>query len=138
MFAVAGMYSVFRSVDLDLVPAVRRDWWAACLAILAWPALWVGTAFLLRGGASYIVTGIRVVRVIGGPATRRRCALRSLLTWAPVGLILCAAVVVRTAGLDAVLWWAALGLFPLYVAAALLDPERGPHDRLLRTWLVPR
>jgi hypothetical protein len=142
MFALAGLYSVFATLESDPVPLVRRDWWAACAAILLWPAVWTATAFALRGGLSYLVAGIRVVRTVGGPAARQRCLLRSLVTWGPVALLLCASVVVRTewpgSGLGTALWWVALGLLPTFVAAALLDPERGPHDRVLGTWLVPR
>jgi hypothetical protein len=142
MFAVAGLYSVLDAVKMNPVPTIRRDWWAACLVILAWPTLWAGAAFLLRGGLSYRITGIRVVRTAGGPARRRRCAVRPVLAWGPLAVVLCASVIVRTewpgSGLGTALWWAALGLPPAYVAAALLDPERGPHDRLLGTWLVPR
>jgi hypothetical protein len=71
------------------------------------------------------------------------CAARTLLVWLPVALLLCASVIMRAEMPSAAtayrgLWWAAAILLPAYVAVALIDPERGPHDRPLGLWLVPR
>jgi len=124
-------------------PAIHRHWVRTCLAILVWPFVWAATTFLLRGGLSNWLTGILLVGAAGGRPGRRQCAARTLLVWLPVALLLCASVVVRAQMPAAVtayrgLWWAAAMLLPAYVAMALIDPERGPHDRLLGLWLVPR
>jgi hypothetical protein len=124
-------------------PVIDRHWVRTCLAILVWPFLWAIAAFLLRGGLSNLLTGALLVRATGGRPGRRQCAARTLLVWLPVALLLCASVVVRAEAPDAAtayrgLWWAAAMLVPTYVAVALINPERGPHDRLLGLWLVPR
>jgi hypothetical protein len=124
-------------------PGIDRHWVRTCLAILVWPFLWAIAAFLLRGGLSNLLTGVLLLRATGGRPGRRQCAARTLLVWLPVALLLCASVVVRAEAPDAAtayrgLWWAAAMLMPTYVAVALIDPERGPHDRLLGLWLVPR
>jgi hypothetical protein len=124
-------------------PAVPRRWARLCLAILAWPVLWAAGAFLFRGGLSNPLTGVLLVRAAGDRPRRRLCAARALLVWLPVALLLCASVMVRAHAPEAItayrsLWWAAIVLLPGYLVAALIDPERGPHDRLLGTWLVPR
>jgi serine/threonine protein kinase len=137
---------VAAAIELDQQPAtlapISRMWWEGCVEILIWPVLWAVSAFVLRGGLSYLLTGIRIVRPTGASASRRRCAARALLVWLPVALILSAAVVIRaesplSEAYLPLLVIAAI-LLPVYFALALIDPERGPHDRLLGTWLVPR
>jgi hypothetical protein len=124
-------------------PAIHRRWTRPCFAILVWPFLWAAGAFLLRGGLSNLLTGVLVVRATGGRPGRRQAALRALVVWLPTGLLLGASVVARASVPEATalyrgLWWTAAILLPTFLAVALIDPERGPHDRLLRTWLVPR
>jgi len=124
-------------------PSIRRRWARPCLAILAWPLLWAAGAFALHGGLSNLLTGVLLVRATGGRPGRRQCAARALLVWTPVAVLLCASVIARAGAPDAAtayrgLWWAAAMLLPTCLAVALIDPERGPHDRLLGTWLVPR
>ena len=124
------------------------------MMLLFWPAVWVVWAFLARGGLSFRLTGLTLVRGNGRPALRVQCAWRALLVWAPVvGLSLAsvwldAAYWSRWDGgrfrpLDALrrssaAWWAALALLPLYVGLALWRPGKAPHDWLAGTYLVPR
>ena len=124
-------------------PSLPRRWARLCLAILAWPIVWAAAAFAFRGGLSNLLTGVRLVRAAGGPPRRGQCAARTLVVWMPVALLLCASVVVRAHAPEAAtayrgLWWTAAMLLPAYLAVALIDPERGPHDRLVGLWLVPR
>jgi hypothetical protein len=142
---VGQLLSTARDLDVETepVPPLPRVWWKAWVAILFWPMVWAASAFVFRGGLSYLLTGIRIVRATGGPATRRQCALRSLVVWGPIALLLCGAVLTRAQFPEhevvyRTAWWAALLELPLYVLAALLVPERGSQDRLLNTWLVPR
>jgi hypothetical protein len=67
--------------------------------LLGWPGCWVVWAFLFRGGLSYRLTGIRLVRADGRPASRLQCAWRALLVWAPV-----TAPLVLSCWLDARYW----------------------------------
>jgi hypothetical protein len=134
--------SVVGSVPLPVVYLV-----AACLfaAVL--------TGLLARGGVTFLMAGIRVVRRDGRPASRLQCAGRALLAWTPLAAMLLLAV-----GLDAwqlatwqrlggrawltalagAAWWAAVGVLPLQAALALWSPDRSWHDRLAGTFLVPR
>jgi hypothetical protein len=120
---------------------------------LAWPAAWVVWAFLWRGGLSFRLLGLALVREDGRPAWRLQCAWRALLFWVPV-----TALIVGSVGLDLaywlawtpegsplglawlayLAWWAGLALFPTYFILALRSPERSIHDRLAGTYLVPR
>jgi uncharacterized RDD family membrane protein YckC len=121
--------------------------------LLAWPVLWVVGAFLWRGGLSYRLLGIALVRSDGRPAARWQCAWRALLTWAPVtGLLLLSLwlqarfwwgwhgdyALVWQHTLATALWYAALVLLGGYAALALARPARALHDRLSGVYLVPR
>jgi hypothetical protein len=116
------------------------------------PLLWVLWAFALRGGVSYYLTGIAVVRRDGRPAGRFRCLWRAFLVWMPLGglLLLSArlgewywsrwgtgAVSAWVLEVSALLGWA-VGLALLaYLILALRYPTRSPLDRLVGTFLVP-
>jgi hypothetical protein len=117
------------------------------------PALWVGWAFLTRGGLSYWLLGIAPVRRDGRLAGRFQCAWRALLVWVPVaGLLLLsywleawywslwgtAAAPVWALWLSTVIWWATWLLLGAYIILALRYPTRSLHDRLAGTYLVPR
>jgi hypothetical protein len=100
-----------------------------------------------------LIVGLALARCDGRPALRVQCAWRALLVWAPIiGLALAAVwldVWYWTAGqgdsangwlvvASAATWWAGLALLPLYVVLALWCPARSMHDRLARTYVVPR
>jgi hypothetical protein len=112
-------------------------------AITIWPTLWVLWAFLARGGVSYSLTGIRVVRADGRKASRLRCAWRALLVWLPITLLLTLSDWVGGDGPYADAWrwggWgAAITLLAAYVGLALVLPSRSVQDRLAGTYLVPK
>jgi hypothetical protein len=122
-------------------------------AVLAWPVLWVAWAFLWRGGLSYRLMNIDLVRADGRPALRVQCAWRALLVWAPVTGLLVLSLWLQDRfwtdwyegdvrlwrhSLVTALWYAALALLAVYAALALARPARAPHDRLAGTYLVPR
>jgi hypothetical protein len=127
--------------------------WGVLGAVLTWPVLWVVWAFLVRGGLSYRIVGIDLVRSDGRPALRVQCAWRALLVWAPItGLLLLSLwlqvrfwsewdrgeVLPGLHTLSTVLWYAALALPVVYLAVALARPARALHDVLAGTYLVPK
>jgi uncharacterized RDD family membrane protein YckC len=99
-------------------------------------------AMLLRGGLSFMLTGVALVKRDGGRARRRQCALRAAVVWLPIALLLISAALLHVFApqrlyLATGLWLIALALLPIYVAIALRFPTRGPQDRLAGTYLVP-
>jgi hypothetical protein len=123
------------------------------VVVLVWPVLWVLWAFLMRGGLSFRVLGLSLVRADGRPAARWQCAWRCLLVWAPVAGLLVASIwldswywsawyrgesPVWLLRLSVLAWWAVWPLLAACVGLALWHPARGPHDRLAGTYLVPR
>jgi eukaryotic-like serine/threonine-protein kinase len=110
--------------------------------IIAIPACWVLWAFLARGGLSFPLAGIALVRNDGRGASRLACGWRACLVWAAPTLLLASSRYVRESfpeatGLPLGLWFGALLLLLGYLALALLFRNRGPHDRLAGTLLVP-
>jgi hypothetical protein len=120
--------------------------------VLAWPALWALWAFAVRGGLSFRILGLSLVRADGRPAARWQCAWRALLVWAPVAGLLVASLwldswywsawyegqsPVWVLRLGLLAWWAVWPLLAAYVAMALWHPPRAPHDRLAGTYLMP-
>lgn len=121
--------------------------------ILAWPALWIVNAFVFRGGISYRLSGMTLVRRDGRPAWRLQCAWRALLVWAPVTALLAGSLLASRAywshwepgvepsgvlWLASILWWGAFVSLIGYLVLALAQPSRALHDRLAGTYLVPR
>jgi eukaryotic-like serine/threonine-protein kinase len=118
-------------------------WRPTAALILMWPFLWAVGSFVLRGGVSYLVLGIAIVRNDGRKAGRLQCAARALIVWLPIALLLVASVWVQAhrpdlVTLHATLWWGAVLLLIAYPFLALINPEQGLHDRWLGTRLVPR
>jgi hypothetical protein len=114
--------------------------------------LGVLSAFVTRGGVTFPLAGIRVVRSDGRLASRTRCAWRALIAWAPVIGFILLAIALDTWQLGrwrqgpspwlpllaSLSWIAAVAVMALHVVAALWSPDRSWHDRLARTCLVPR
>jgi hypothetical protein len=126
--------------------------WADLVASSVGPILWVLWAFVMRGGVSYRLAGIALVRNDGRPAERIRCLGRALLVWAPLAALLIMSYWVddwywrmwdNNAGpswmpwLSTCLWWGAWLLCGAYVALAVRSPTRSLHDSLVGTYLVP-
>jgi tRNA A-37 threonylcarbamoyl transferase component Bud32 len=115
------------------------------LVVAFWPALWVLWAALTRGGLAQRIAGVALVQADGRRAARWRCGWRALLVWAPLAALLLLSLSLapgHAVGLGRapawLTWWLALALLPLYAWVALRWPNRGPHDRLAGTYLVPR
>lgn len=110
--------------------------------VIAWPLFWAAFAYLFRGGLSMKLAGIVLVDASGRPAGRFRCAVRELLVWAPITVVLLSSlwlqlvspemVAVRT-----VMWLVAAAMLPVYVLTALRYPTHPPQDRVMGTYLVP-
>jgi hypothetical protein len=122
-------------------------------ALVTWPALWVVWAFLARGGISYRLAGVALVRGDGRPASRWQCAWRAFLVWAPLTGLLVLSFWLEERywaqwqpdssprwlySLASVVWYAALLLLADYVLLPLWWPARTLHDRLSGVYLVPR
>jgi hypothetical protein len=121
--------------------------------LLFWPVLWIAWAFLTRGGLSYRFAGIALVGANGRPASRWRCAWRSLLVWLPIAVLLILSTWLDYCYVATLLhgeprrwwsaaaqlcWYAALAVVLLYVGSALWRPTRTLHDYLSGVYLVPR
>lgn len=105
------------------------------LVVLLWVAL-------SRGGLPMRLIGIQLVDSCGRPASRWLHFVRASLVWLPVLFLLGILSWADTYRPDlTVLVLVAsqmlLYLPLLYFVLALVSPKRGPHDRLLGTWLVP-
>jgi hypothetical protein len=140
-------------LDTDVRAMVVVMGLALAVLLAVWPALAVILTFLSRGGLGLRVHGLTLVRWDGRPAGRFRCAWRAVLLWAPFTALLVLSVVLSTrawggpddagtfgwsAFLAALCWYAGLALLPAWLALALRTPDRGWHDRLAGTYLVPR
>jgi len=125
------------------------------ITIGIWPVLAIVWAFLWRGGLSYLITGIVVVRRDGRKAARWQCAWRAFLFWAPLFALQAAPVLLdywfwsasdpQTQGWTAWLpLLASLAFYAIpvtlvgYIVLALWTPTRSWHDRLAGTLLMPR
>ena len=104
--------------------------------------LFAAFAFAFRGGISYLLSGIALVRGAGRPAGRWTCAAREVAMWAPLVLALVVNIVVQAAHPEWVyvrLAFAMLTVLVLlgYLLIGLRYPNRGPHDELVGTYMVP-
>ncbi len=110
------------------------------------------SAFANRGSFLLKAMNFAVVGSDGSPVSRRRAFLRSLIGWSPMiilgllpsiwnrALVLDPLAPDKIIGLTIPLW---PSLFLLGIAFAgavwsVVTPERGPHDRIAGTYLVPR
>jgi serine/threonine protein kinase len=114
------------------------------LLLTAFLSLFCAVAF--RGGLMMRILSIAVVKEDGSDATRLHMLWRSLIAWSPILLLPVLIMfdvplmekaggqdVIRAIGLSVMLILSlALGI------AAIATRGRGLHDRLARTWLVPR
>ena len=144
--------------DTTLGPAsamaeLLENTWLFVALGLFWPVLWALGSALTRGGLSLWLVGIRLLDGEGRRAAWWRCAVRTLLVWGPVSLLLSVSLwldvwryahgaqfhrpSILSAWLSQLCWWTALALLPLYAALAVIRPNRGLHDRLTGTYPVP-
>jgi hypothetical protein len=149
---IASRRQVAQERARDPVAGSLPLWLFPCF-IVFWPLLWVPWAFAWRGGLSFRLLGLSLVRADGRRAARRQCAVRTLLVWAPVTCLLVLSVWLygwgwstwEMEGPPASVQWVILAagwggglLVPLYAVLAVWQPTRGLHDRLAGTYLVPR
>lgn len=130
------------------IPSVSRlarleNLFGVLAVIWFFPALWFLFAAIFRGGLSFALLGLCLVRSNGRLAFRVQCAWRAVLIWAPVAalLTLSAFLEYHRAGhhLFALLcWWFALALLLVGLLVSVWFPSRAPQDRLAGTYLVPR
>ncbi len=110
--------------------------------VSAIPACWVLWSSATRGGLSFPLAGIALVRSDGRRASRLSCAWRAFLVWCVPAALLASVLYDRethpeATGLSLGLWFGAILLLLCYLALALQLRNRGLQDRLAGTLLVP-
>jgi eukaryotic-like serine/threonine-protein kinase len=152
----------FRKDAMDILQAhdawrviANIVWVVGMVCVVPFAVIWTLWAFLMRGGFTFRLAGIALLRSNGRKALRIQCAWRALLVWTPVTALLVLSVWLDSVWLAAwfrqstephasaywlswLCWGSALALLPLYVGLALRLPNRSLHDRLAGTYLVPR
>jgi hypothetical protein len=101
--------------------------------VVACAALGISWSWLLRGGFWLRAFRIAVVTPDGKEVSRARASARALLAWVwvPAQIVATAPSAVLIGLLGTVLKFGG-------VAWAADHPQRGPHDQLMDTYLVPR
>jgi hypothetical protein len=117
--------------------------WFLLGSLALFPAVWVASAFLTRGGLTLQLVGLALVRGDGRKAARWRCAWRALLVWAPVVALLFGCVTVKLLApqhflLSAACWWAAALFLGGGALLAVRSPQQSIHDRLAGVFVVPQ
>ncbi len=109
-------------------------------SLVAWVALSMVLAFLLRGGLSLRLFGMDIRDRRGERASRLRCAGRALILGSPlVAFVLALALLPTSSGsVLAPLALALMAVFGLGLVWSVWSPTRGPHDLIAGTRLVPR
>jgi hypothetical protein len=120
------------------------------------PVLFILWAFIIRGGLSFRLAGIALVRRDGRPAGRFQCLWRAVLVWAPIAILMALSLLVEgiywSGWSDLAwrtdmnwlryvaygLWYTGLALIVLFAALAIVFPRRSLHDFLSGVYLVPR
>jgi hypothetical protein len=97
-------------------------------------------AVILRGPAGLRLLGYTIAAEIGDRVTRARIGFRGLVVWSPVFIAGFGAIALRQdAGMgEVIVAGTGLAIFLAGVAWTIWRPERGLHDRIARTWVVPR
>jgi hypothetical protein len=117
--------------------------WMLVAILLIPPLCWVAWAELWRGGLTYRLLGLALVRGSGQPASRWQCAWRAFVVWGTVTPLLFLAMWLdeyypqqgRWSWLS---WGAGLLLLLAFAGLALRWPARALHDWLAGTYLVPQ
>ena len=99
-------------------------------------------AFVFRGGLSYALSGIALVHHDGRRATRLTCACREFVIWFPLVLLLVLDIGIQSQypeWLYVRLSFAiGIGLLLIaYLVIGVVYSNRGPHDELVGTHMVP-
>jgi hypothetical protein len=135
-------------VDVVTENLLHLHWVGPPLAPLVLIGVSLAWAFLLRGGPSFPMAGLALVRADGRRAARWQAAWRSVLVWAQW--------VVPVTTFTFLHWWHGgrlanqspiqfqgdeaqqfLAAFALWIILAVWLPRRPLHDRLAGTYLVP-
>ena len=111
-------------------------------AVGVWGIVATIVTLVFRGGLSLKVFGLAVRDKRGRMASRMRCVWRTTIAWVPLCFLygLAAAIGINTKmlALPVTIVIATAVVHAAAIAYSLWRPSRGLHDRLARTWLVPR
>jgi eukaryotic-like serine/threonine-protein kinase len=99
-------------------------------------------AFAFRGGVSFVLSGIALVRDDGRPASRWRCAGRELLMWLPLLVLVLATIWAQSTHpgwmiVRMTLDFAIVLVLVGYLVVGLRYTNRAPHDQIVGTSMVP-
>jgi hypothetical protein len=100
-------------------------------------------AFALHGGLNLRLFRLALADAVGADVTRWRSLWRAALAWMPLfGLQFLADRAIMALDVPSTGTWMIVGVLCLVLAGgicrAIVEPARGVHDRIARTWLVPR
>ena len=116
-------------------------WRLAIVSLFGWVflSLW---GMIFRGGIGRKIAGMVIVNAQGKLASRWRLLWRSALLWAPLGLLMFAIIYCESNGwftpwVSFVLRTACMLLPLVYAVIGLLSRQRGVHDQIAGTWLIP-
>ena len=137
------IWQVVNLTRLSTQPAIGDPSGRGSIVTLAMiVAGFIAFAFALRGGLSYQLSGISLVTRDGRPAGRFRCSWRECLIWLPFLFVLGVLLSIQRFSPE---WFfgrmifsgIAVGIPIAYAVLGARFPERGPHDRLAKTYPVP-
>jgi hypothetical protein len=111
-------------------------------AVALFTASYVISALVFRGGLSFVLAGLTIVRADGRPAGRLWYAAREVLAWLPVVAMVLALIGVQYFwpywGFGRAFFaFASVATLVGSAAVAIRFPERGPLDRIVGTYVVP-
>jgi eukaryotic-like serine/threonine-protein kinase len=152
VFAWLGI-SIFGFAPFWLLSREESNGEVVIIGLVLYLILFFLPSFLTRGGLSFMLAGIAVIRPDGRRASRLRCLWRAVLAWTLFALVV-GLVVLSVAGITLCSPWISpilgeygpliceivvgVACFAGLATLLLRNPARAPHDFLARTRLVPK
>src|SRR5262249_44163363 len=122
----------FVQLILNSMIGMKGSSWDGLL-LIGFSVVW---ALVLRGGPSFAMAGVALVRSNGRRAARWQAAWRWVLVWVQ-GLVPLGAMAVATNQGMHDTWQVFLVVLALWAVVVVWLPRRALHDRLAGTYLVP-
>lgn len=145
------LFLLYALIGVAQIVGGEFQWWFIGLGVLlgCWGVLNLLTTFVFRSGLSFLLLGVAIVKADGRLASRKQTLFRSFVAWSPI--FLCNLILLFSVGKEIfefeklVLihfpWWIYFSLVAVCLAGAVmavLNPERGPQDKIAKTYLVTR